>query len=38
MLDIGGGFPIDYTQPVVDIGRFCAPIRKALAASRSACG
>ncbi len=31
-LDIGGGFPIEYTQPVPDIGRFCAPIRKALAA------
>src|SRR5690606_39686571 len=30
-LDIGGGFPIAYTQPVPDIGRFCAPIRKALA-------
>jgi ornithine decarboxylase len=30
-LDIGGGFPIDYTQPVQDIGRFCAPLRKALA-------
>ncbi len=30
MLDIGGGFPIDYTQPVADIGRFCAPIRAAL--------
>jgi ornithine decarboxylase len=29
-LDIGGGFPIDYTEPVPDIGRFCAPIRKAL--------
>jgi ornithine decarboxylase len=29
-LDIGGGFPIRYTQPVPDIGRFCAPIRKAL--------
>ncbi len=29
-LDIGGGFPIEYTQPVPDIGRFCAPIRKAL--------
>ena len=29
-LDIGGGFPIHYTQPVPDIGRFCAPIRKAL--------
>jgi ornithine decarboxylase len=32
VLDIGGGFPIDYTQPMPDIGRFCAPIRKALAA------
>jgi len=31
-LDIGGGFPIEYTQHVVDIGRFCAPIRKVLAA------
>ena len=30
-LDIGGGFPIDYMQRVPDIGRFCAPIRKALA-------
>ena len=30
-LDIGGGFPIDYTQPVQDIGRFCAPLRAALA-------
>ena len=30
MLDIGGGFPIDYMQPVADIGRFCAPIRAAL--------
>jgi ornithine decarboxylase len=29
-LDIGGGFPIDYTQPVTAIGRFCGPIRKAL--------
>ena len=29
-LDIGGGFPIEYTQPVPDIGRFCAPIRRAL--------
>ncbi|MET0281296.1 MAG: type III PLP-dependent enzyme [Steroidobacteraceae bacterium] len=32
MLDIGGGFPIDYAKRVPDIGRFCAPIRKALAA------
>ncbi|MFO7278603.1 MAG: type III PLP-dependent enzyme [Pseudomonadota bacterium] len=30
-LDIGGGFPIEYMQPVPDIGRFCAPIRAALA-------
>ncbi len=29
-LDIGGGFPIDYTQPVQDIGRFCAPLRAAI--------
>lgn len=32
VLDIGGGFPIDYAKRVTDIGRFCAPIRKALAA------
>ena len=31
-LDIGGGFPIDYSTRVPDIGRFCAPIRKALSA------
>jgi ornithine decarboxylase len=30
VLDIGGGFPIDYAKRVPDIGRFCAPIRKAL--------
>jgi ornithine decarboxylase len=30
-LDIGGGFPIDYGEPVQDISRFCAPIREALA-------
>jgi ornithine decarboxylase len=30
-LDIGGGFPIDYMQHAVDIARFCAPIRSALA-------
>ncbi len=30
-LDIGGGFPIDYAQRVQDIGRFCAPLRRALA-------
>jgi ornithine decarboxylase len=32
IMDIGGGFPIDYAQRVPDIGRFCAPIRKALGA------
>jgi ornithine decarboxylase len=30
-LDIGGGFPIDYLQHAVEIRRFCAPIRAALA-------
>jgi len=30
-LDIGGGFPIDYAQPVQDISRFCAPLRAAIA-------
>jgi ornithine decarboxylase len=30
-LDIGGGFPIDYARLAQDIGRFCAPIRSALA-------
>src|SRR5205807_9202415 len=30
-LDIGGGFPIDYAQPVQDVSRFCAPLRTALA-------
>jgi len=30
-LDIGGGFPIDYAEPVQDIGSFCAPLRAALA-------
>jgi ornithine decarboxylase len=29
-LDIGGGFPIDYAQPVQDISRFCAPLRAVL--------
>jgi ornithine decarboxylase len=29
-LDIGGGFPIEYSEPVQDIDRFCAPIRDAL--------
>ncbi len=32
VLDIGGGFPIDYQQPVMPIEQFCAPIRAALAA------
>ena len=31
VLDIGGGFPIDYLMPAPDIGDFCAPIRAALA-------
>jgi ornithine decarboxylase len=31
ILDIGGGYPIEYGQKVADIGRFCAPIRAALA-------
>jgi len=30
-LDIGGGFPIDYAQPVQDIAQFCVPLRAALA-------
>jgi ornithine decarboxylase len=30
-LDIGGGFPINYLEHSPDIGRFCAPIRAALA-------
>jgi ornithine decarboxylase len=29
-LDIGGGFPIAYRQPAMDIRSFCAPIRAAL--------
>jgi ornithine decarboxylase len=31
VLDIGGGFPIDYLEPVTPIDAFCAPIRAALA-------
>jgi ornithine decarboxylase len=31
VLDIGGGFPVDYQQPVMPIEQFCAPIRAALA-------
>ncbi len=30
-LDIGGGFPIPYGEQAPQIGRFCAPIRAALA-------
>ena len=36
-LDIGGGFPIDYAQPVQDISRFCAPLRAASRGCRAAC-
>jgi len=32
VLDIGGGFPVAYGSPVPVIGRFCRPIRRALAA------
>jgi len=31
LLDIGGGFPIDYLEPAPPITEFCAPIRAALA-------
>lgn len=31
VLDIGGGFPIDYLVPAPAIGEFCRPIRAALA-------
>jgi len=31
VLDIGGGFPVDYTDTVMLIGEFCRPIRAALA-------
>ena len=31
VLDIGGGFPIDYLEPVPEIQGYCAPIRAALA-------
>jgi ornithine decarboxylase len=31
VLDIGGGFPIDYLEPAPAISGFCAPIRTALA-------
>jgi len=29
-LDIGGGFPVNYTQQVMPIDQFCAPINEAL--------
>ncbi|MGB5132756.1 MAG: type III PLP-dependent enzyme, partial [Steroidobacteraceae bacterium] len=31
VLDIGGGFPIDYLRPALAIDEFCRPIRAALA-------
>lgn len=30
VLDIGGGFPVEYTQQVMDINSFCMPIREAI--------
>jgi ornithine decarboxylase len=30
ILDIGGGFPVQYTDPVLSIDEYAAPIRKAL--------
>eukprot|EP01029_Cantina_marsupialis_P030160 TRINITY_DN802_c0_g2_i1.p1 TRINITY_DN802_c0_g2~~TRINITY_DN802_c0_g2_i1.p1 ORF type:complete len:258 (-),score=46.70 TRINITY_DN802_c0_g2_i1:246-920(-) len=30
ILDIGGGFPISYNEPVMDINEFCNPINQAL--------
>ncbi len=30
MLDIGGGFPVEYVEPIPVIDEFCVPIRKAL--------
>lgn len=32
VLDIGGGFPVDYLEAAMPIEEFCAPIRAALAA------
>jgi len=32
LLDIGGGFPVEYVKPVEPIEDFCAPIREALKA------
>ena len=31
ILDIGGGFPVDYRQAAAPIEEFCAPLRRALA-------
>jgi ornithine decarboxylase len=31
ILDIGGGFPVDYQRPAMPIEEFCAPLRAALA-------
>lgn len=30
MLDIGGGFPVPYVEPIPDIEEFCTPIRESL--------
>ena len=30
LLDIGGGFPVEYVEPVPDIKQFCSPISTAL--------
>lgn len=30
LLDIGGGFPVEYVEPIPEIDEFCAPIRAAL--------
>ncbi len=30
LLDIGGGFPIQYVEPILPIDQFCKPINKAL--------
>lgn len=30
LLDIGGGFPVEYVEPMPPIDEFCAPINKAL--------
>jgi ornithine decarboxylase len=36
-IDIGGGFPVPYTEPVPAIDAFCAPIRAALATLFGGC-